>query len=400
MISLQKPEVIGALRRFRLDLPQGEGALALALANGVEGGPGAFAALVHFRDATGALILPPHAGFPEIRHGISGFPVAGGTMEAPAMTAWGWKAPEGAAVMEIELRPGAFAFRPLLVAEPVLTGGRIARQGAGSQQDPPRLRLALKKGAGRQEFTILTANGKPGGEKAFLARLRFLDDQGTELAGSEGDAAETGPIPLAGGAAGLPGRTVLGVTPPATAGFLELTLHPGLYGGKPALASLPVVADAQMAMADLPSGPEGVQDMLRRNLEMPAQGSRIKDEMARACARVLGIFGPRIARELGDRAIDAALPFDRYDRDWTAQRPGYLLIEAEALAGHFGWEHALTLRDPAATVELATMLERARAKGIRTVLIAPGDVSRFPLLSRLEALFDRILPADAPVVLN
>lgn len=402
MISLTQPVTIAALHRFRLDLPQHEGALALALANGAEAGPGAFAARIHFRDATGGLILPPHAGLPEIEPGVPGFPVAGGAPTAPAMTAWGWSAPEGAATMEIELRPAACTARPVLVAEPVLTGGPIARDGAGARRDPPRLRLALDPATGpgqEQGFTLLTANGQSGGERAFVARLRFLDAAEGELPGLDTARRD---IAVAGGIAGLPGRTPLTFTPPEDAAFVELTLHPGLYGGKPALASLPVVALAAAQMAWPESTPDGgaAPDRLRRNLEQPSQGSRILDRMARARGLVVGILGAQTARDLGTRVARATLPFDGYDRDWQALRPGCLLIEPEALATHFGWEHALTLRDPAATVELATMLGRARDQGIRTVLIRPRDPSRFPLLARLEALFDMALPAGAPVVLD
>ena len=103
--------------------------------------------------------------------------------------------------------------------------------------------------------------------------------------------------------------------------------------------------------------------------------------------RIVGIFGAGLGLEEGA----GTLPFDRYDADWDRIQPSHLLIEVDAFSQCLGWEHALTLRDPPATVELATMLQKARAVGIITVLIPPTKGYRYPLLSRVIHLFDRIL---------
>lgn len=111
---------------------------------------------------------------------------------------------------------------------------------------------------------------------------------------------------------------------------------------------------------------------------------------------VMGIVSDQTMRLLGQCLIDVDLPFDGHDRALSEHAPRYLVIEVDALAKKFGWRHALTLRDPAATAELATMIQKAHAAGIVTVLIRPAQPHRFPLLSRVADNFDHILnhPAE------
>lgn len=106
---------------------------------------------------------------------------------------------------------------------------------------------------------------------------------------------------------------------------------------------------------------------------------------------IIGIVGDATSDLLQHRLVQADLTFDGYDRALSEHAVHYLVIETDALARKFGWQNALTLRDPAATVELVTMIQKARAAGIVTILIRPAQVHRFPLLSRIVDIFDHVM---------
>lgn len=125
---------------------------------------------------------------------------------------------------------------------------------------------------------------------------------------------------------------------------------------------------------------------IAERLHLTASGPRW-----RASGTIMGIVRDETAQQMRSQLINVELPFDGYDRALAEGAPDTLVIEANALAQKFGWQHALTLRDPAATVELATMVQKARAAGIKVILIRPQDGHRFPLLSRIVELFDHVV---------
>lgn len=107
---------------------------------------------------------------------------------------------------------------------------------------------------------------------------------------------------------------------------------------------------------------------------------------------VAGIFGDDIRAALGDAVGQASLPYDSYEANWLRLGITHLVIDIDHLSASFGWEHAFTLNDPAATVEMIVMLQKARQSQIETVLVPPTMPYRYPLLSRGRPFFDKELP--------
>lgn len=154
---------------------------------------------------------------------------------------------------------------------------------------------------------------------------------------------------------------------------------------------------------DLADGPAQTALGVRARFLAPTPGYQIAERLSLAPAAIssqqdiIGIVGPTTARLLRHRVIDAALPYDGHDRALFDRAPRFLMIEADALADRFGWQHALTLRDPAATAELVTMVQKARSVGIVTVLVRPAEAHRFPLLSRVLEVFDHVIAKAADI---
>jgi hypothetical protein len=99
-------------------------------------------------------------------------------------------------------------------------------------------------------------------------------------------------------------------------------------------------------------------------------------------------MGGDIRAKLGDEVVQPNIPFDRYDAVWRERGVTHLVIEVDQLPNAFGWELVFTLRDPAATVEMLVMLQKARQARIFTTLITPAQPHRFPLLSKSRPFFD------------
>lgn len=363
------------------------GAIALEIANGAAGGAEAFVAHVLFRDKDGRLVLPPYADFATNDYGLAIFAVSGGEAAAPALTLHGYTAPEGAAFLDVELRSGRAGMRPLLVRDPILIGGEGVRIIAGSATHPPRMTIDLRDGT--QELEIATANGAAAAAKAFAATLHFFDGTGAEIpgpyAGFQNSPRLGSYFYVRGGSQVKPGITRHDLVAPRGAVRLDLVFHPWNHTSSPSL---------QIGPLRLP-----VSDNLSGKSKIAAQGTRILETLGIAppdgdIHGVIGLFGSGLITGLGGRVVNAALPFDSYDRVWAARRPAALVIEVDHLVHCPGWRHALTLRDPAATLELAVMLEKARAGGIRTVLVPPRQRHRFPMLSRVTSLFDLTLTAE------
>lgn len=391
-----------SLSRSRMPLPFAKGAITLAVSNG-RNLPEAFTAVVYFRDAEGRMMFPPYAGFESVGSGLSGFLIGGGEPEHPATTTYAYSAPEGAAEMEIEIRGRDYVGRPSIAQGPNLVAGSAAFENAGSSAANPKLYLPISTAT--RALSVALTNGRTGSTKAFIARPTFYDCEGQRLAQPyEGFSYTTelgGFVYLNGGSASLPARTTLPFLPPEGAVRLELEILPWNYHGKAALASIPAASGVSVASALLAaSGRDQRVDQLTQAVALAATGTRIAERLATVPQRVVGIFSAELAAQLGDKSALRSLPFDGYDQLWQSLRPSHLVIEAEALGETFGWEHALTLRDPAATAELAVLLERARHLGIRTLLVSPRDISRFPLLSRVQELFDRVLPPNPTQILD
>ena len=111
---------------------------------------------------------------------------------------------------------------------------------------------------------------------------------------------------------------------------------------------------------------------------------------------VIGIYGESIQQALGPVSLAPRLAYDRYDLAWSESRVTHLVIEAHELQHLGGWEHALTLRDLRSTVELAILVQSARASGLSAILVLPPAETgyRYPLISRLIPLFDRCLSSE------
>lgn len=114
-------------------------------------------------------------------------------------------------------------------------------------------------------------------------------------------------------------------------------------------------------------------------------------QATRDLADIVGILTPATIAALDGRVGQGSLPYDGYDVALVQMMPKHLVIEAAAFADRFGWEHALTLSDPAATVELAAMAMKARAARINCVLVYDNTDHRYPLASRITDLFDHVL---------
>lgn len=138
-----------------------------------------------------------------------------------------------------------------------------------------------------------------------------------------------------------------------------------------------------------------VPDFLRRSFDEPPVGSAISSHIHAHGPVIVGIMGEDLRSRLGDRIRGGDLVFDRYDRQWAGTGATHLLLEADRLPLVFGWENAFTLREPAATIEAAAMLQKARQAGIRCVLVEPSSPHLYPLLSRVRPLFDQTLKRDA-----
>lgn len=138
---------------------------------------------------------------------------------------------------------------------------------------------------------------------------------------------------------------------------------------------------------------------IRPAFEPPTPGYEIAEHLQLMPTRnhlqkknaAIGIVSDQAAQKMQPFFVKADLPYDGYDRTWAEHAPDMLVIEAEALAEKFGWQHALTLRDVSATAELATMIQKARAAGMTTILIRPAAAHRFPLLSRVADAFDHVV---------
>ncbi|MDO5703567.1 MAG: hypothetical protein Q4G49_00610 [Paracoccus sp. (in: a-proteobacteria)] len=146
---------------------------------------------------------------------------------------------------------------------------------------------------------------------------------------------------------------------------------------------------------------------VRTQFQPPTPGYQIAERLHLAAADhhwkknsaaiAMGIVSNESARHMQLFLIQAALPYDSYDRALANHAPDMLVIEADALAQELGWQHALTLRDVSATVELVTMVQKARAAGITAILIRPAAAHRFPLLSRILDAFDHVIDNPAEI---
>ena len=129
-------------------------------------------------------------------------------------------------------------------------------------------------------------------------------------------------------------------------------------------------------------------DSLQKALEEPPIGSTVVANIDTRKPAVSGIMGGEIQAKLGEDVVQPNLPFDRYDAVWQEQGVTHLVIEVDQLPKAFGWEQVFTLRDPAATVEMLVMLQKARMARISTILVTPSQPHRFPLLSKARPFFD------------
>lgn len=137
-------------------------------------------------------------------------------------------------------------------------------------------------------------------------------------------------------------------------------------------------------------------DLLRKRIEESPVGTRIIRQAtlhgtSADRLRLVGVIGADITATWGNTVKDAGLAYDRWDSDWRTLEPTHLVIDTDELARQPGWSHVFSLRDPAATVEAAVMLHKARRQDIVTVLVEPSRPHRFPLLSRARPLFDVVL---------
>lgn len=374
----------------------------LSLANGGIAGKEAFAAFVRFRDEGGSLILPPYAGFNHSPRGAAYFFVAGGEAIAPVATTHSFVAPFGAAIVEIELRPWGSNERPQLALEP-----RLVREGL--QSNAARANLGIHRipvSGDTSAVTLSLANGGVGEKKAFVASVGFLDHTGSLIQPPYTGFARSTEISayfyVEGGSADAPTLTTHNFTPPANAVIMEIILRSWRFRGQAQLTNEPVTA-LRRTIETQPPAPQAAQQRhgagaLTASLETPPIGSQITRSVDSEEIRLVGIVGDELRNAWRARILDTTLPFDGYDRDWDRVRPTHLVIEADQLPQRFGWNHTLTLCDPAATVEMAVMLQKARAAGIVTVLISPTESHRFPLLSRIADLFDLTLKSEVATI--
>lgn len=374
-------------------------AIVLSLANGGAAEKEAFVAFVRFRDESGSLILPPYEGFSHSSHGAACFFVSGGEVTAPVVTIYSFTAPTGAVVVEIELRPWTSGDRPLLAVEPSLIRDDRSRSTAVAGLDVHRICVSDRTDA----VTLSLANGGPGDAKAFIASVGFLDRNGSEIRppyeGFAQNATFGAYFYVEGGSANTPVPTTYVFTPPAEAATMEIALHPGRFSGQAQFAAKPEAVFQRtgepIRQATRQASRAGA---ISTHLALPSIGSQITSRIESDKIKIVGIIGERLRDAWSGLVANLALPLDGYDRNWHRIAPSHLVIEADQLSRRFGWEHALTLRDPATTVEMAVMLQTARKAGITTVLILPTVGYRFPLLSRVADLFDLTLNPDDTAV--
>lgn len=147
-------------------------------------------------------------------------------------------------------------------------------------------------------------------------------------------------------------------------------------------------------------------DALERMVELPPTGSLIAERARFPTLKIVGIIRPELSERLGDCVLDGAIRYDRYDLEWGAQSPSHLIVDVDEMPSRFGWNYALTVHDAASTIELTAMLQKARSRGIKTVLLLPIALWQFPLLSRVRGLFDlelkvsELIEEDAEVLLG
>lgn len=381
MSTLQTARRLDTLNLTRLPLTNATGRITLRTVNGQAQGTEAFVARVGFRDDDGMLILPPYADFGQLLHGFSGFYVSGGSPDAPALTQHDFVAPAEARTIEIEVRRNKCPEPPQVATGPDLVATRAPLPTA------PIYQMAMTEDVTAIEVEVI--NGQPAGKKAFIGCVRFFDEKRDEILPPHSGFARSPVLGsyfyLPGGTRTTPARMKREFTPPRNAVTMEVKLCCWDMREPIALSAPPRVA--RRANVATPAAGAASENYLGIHISSAPMGSQILSQTVTA-DRVVGIMGETLRQALGDRAAQANLPFDRYETAWGTPVPGTLLIEAEALSQAPGWEHALTLRDPPATVELAAMLHKARAAGIKTVLVVPHDSHRFPMVSHVAALFD------------
>lgn len=360
-------------------------------------------AFVQFRDVDGGLILPPYEGFSQSPRGKPYFYVAGGEDQKPVATTRPFTPPPGAGTMHIELRPWEFRERPRLAVEPRLIGKDGTAGAFASRAGVHRLTVNSRT----RGLTVAFANGHQGGDKAFVVAVRFLDEGGYMILPPYDGFAVSDRFPAyfyaKGGKAGATSATTYPFAVPPGATVMELELHPWRSKEKPVLASAPALVSEvpgeprrrQVATTSpRPQSQPNGSDAIEMHFATPPMGSQIAERVESGRTRIIGIVGDSVLKALGAGVVQASLPYDGYDRDWDRIQPSHLVIDVAQLPVTFGWENALTLRDPAATVEMAVMLQKARRAGIRTVLVEPEQPHRYPLLSRVAHLFDVKLKPD------
>jgi len=264
--------------------------------------------------------------------------------------------------------------------------------------------LSLSGRAGVARLSL--ANGHEGGAKAFVAAVRFLGENGSPILPPYEGFAGSDRFPayfyVKGGKADAPSAITYPFAAPSEAAAMEIELHPWHAKEKPRLAAAPALVsdepgEPRRRAAGKPprAQPQGNgSDALAAHFAAPPLGSQIAERVDGGRIRIVGIVGNDLRCKLERQLADAALPFDGYDRDWDRIEPSHLVVDTDWLPNAFGWEGAMTLRDPAATVEMAVMLEKAGAAGIRTVLVQPQEPHRYPLLSRIAHLFDLTVRSD------
>ncbi len=392
MNSFNGFQYLGALNRCRLSLTDDASAVMMSLVNGGAAGKEAFAAFARFRDAGGSLILPPYEGFNHSARGAAYFLVSGGELTAPIATTHAFTAPLGAATLEIELRPWKSGERPRLSLEPRLVRkGQLSKQPAGLNIH----RIAVSDST--SAVTLLLANGGLGEKKAFVASVGFLDSEDRLIQPPYVGFSRSNDFGayfyVEGGNANAPAATTHSFIPPAEAVTMEVELRPWRFRSPAQFADEPRTVLRQAIKPPEPQAmrAESTSGAISAYLASAPIGSQISRRINADEIRIAGILGDGLRTAWADQITDATLSFDRYDRSWDRSKPSHLVIDANQLPCEFGWEHALTLRDPTATVEMAAMLQKARMAGIVTVLVEPQESHRYPLLPRIALSFDLIV---------
>lgn len=366
---------------FIFELRARQGLLEVSLANGGSGS--AFVAHVGFRDKRGALIRPPYSGFDLSETGLGAVPLVGGAGARPGTTRFSFVAPEGARYLTLEIRDTGVGEQPRLLRPPQVLGDDLA--GFGSE-------FRLPMGPDVTGISLQVANGSEAGGRAFAAKVAFLDVRGREVTPSAGSFARSqvlGPFfYVGGGSVDSPVTTVQRFLPPSGAAQLKLEL-------------VPWAAKTEILLKDLPhvERRESTQEGVVTSAYRESQGARIADHVKDSRVIAAGIFGEGLRVQLAEhgRILDA--PFDSYDSGWRLTPPTHLVVEVDQLSARRGWRHALTLRDAQASVELATMVERARALGAICILLLSQEHGyRFPLVSKIASVFHHVVDDSSAVV--